>query len=141
MKQQQGFTLVELVIVIVILGILAAVAVPKFVDLSGDAETSAIKAVANSLSSASALNAAGCTLSGQAKRDNKCVQIAKCSDAGNLLTPAMTLGTDASATAYYLKEDTDATTNGESVTCMLQKDLGETEANWTAKFTVIGAAN
>ena len=34
---KKGFTLIELVMVIVILGILAAVAIPKFVDLSGDA--------------------------------------------------------------------------------------------------------
>jgi len=42
-KQQKGFTIIELVVVIVILGILAAVAFPKFQDLSGDAKT----AVAN----------------------------------------------------------------------------------------------
>ena len=39
--KQAGFTLIELVIVIVLLGILAAVAVPKFVDLSSDATTNA----------------------------------------------------------------------------------------------------
>jgi len=38
-KQSSGFTLVELVMVIVVLGILAAVILPKFIDLSSDAQT------------------------------------------------------------------------------------------------------
>lgn len=52
MKTQQGFTLIELIIVIVILGILAATAVPKFVSLSGDARAAVMKAVEGSMRSA-----------------------------------------------------------------------------------------
>jgi len=39
-NNKKGFTLIELIMVIVILGILAAVAVPKFIDLKGDAQVS-----------------------------------------------------------------------------------------------------
>ncbi|ADR18331.1 type II secretion system protein [Calditerrivibrio nitroreducens] len=49
---KKGFTLIELVIVIVILGILAAVAIPKFADLQKDAKISAVKGLGGAISAA-----------------------------------------------------------------------------------------
>ncbi len=55
MKKQNGFTLIELVVVIVILGILAAVAAPKFIDLTSDARISTLKGVEGSIKSGNSL--------------------------------------------------------------------------------------
>src|SRR5574344_2570477 len=52
MKNNKGFTLIELVVVIVILGILSAVAAPKFMDLQKDARISAIQGLNGAIKSA-----------------------------------------------------------------------------------------
>ncbi|MFT5296873.1 MAG: MSHA pilin protein MshA [Colwellia sp.] len=65
LQKQAGFTLIELVIVIVILGILAATAAPKFLDLTGDAKASVVEGVRGALNSAADLAHAKALVAGK----------------------------------------------------------------------------
>lgn len=78
--RQSGFTLIELVMVIVLIGVLAAIAIPKFVDLSSDAKAAATEGVAGALSSAAAINYAA----RKANASNG-VAVDNCDDVGALL--------------------------------------------------------
>lgn len=86
-RPQGGFTLIELVMVIVIVGVLSAVAIPKFIDLSGDAKQAAVDGMAGALASSAAINYA-------ARKANATygVAIATCADTSSALQTAMPTG-------------------------------------------------
>jgi len=63
-KQQSGFTLIELVVVIVVLGLLAATALPKYINITSDARRSSINGVAGGLRAAAALGQAQYVVNG-----------------------------------------------------------------------------
>ena len=122
-SQQSGFTLIELIMIIVILGVLAVTAIPKYIDLQTEAKAAALQGVAGALTAASAINYAGCSVVGNVVTADKCVQVLNCSAVSGLLAAGLPAGyTNADLAA-------DETASGVTHACSLvQTDGGATLA-------------
>ena len=131
-SKQSGFTLIELVSVLVILGIIAAVAVPKFINLTDEARQIQTDMIAKSIESASSLNHAVDIAVEAGISTDTVIAVDNCDDGGSLLADGLPSGysiTSASAG------------NKTPVQCTLTRtgtdpDSGSDE---TATFRIIGA--
>ena len=113
-SSQRGFTLIELVVVIVILGILAAFAVPRFMGMEGEARAATVKNMAGNLRAAATMArgkcmAQGCGAGGTITFENQSVTMVNgypnAATIGNTLQSIQGFTPTIAATTYTLRKD------------------------------------
>jgi MSHA pilin protein MshA len=120
MRKVTGFTIIELVVVITILGILAAVALPKFLNIQNEAYIAAVQGVAGGVASGAAINYGKRLASGSAPAAGDATVINQCTTAvlQRALTGTWPANIVISATAAGALTTT--LTNGTVGTCELK---------------------
>ncbi|AAZ27592.1 prepilin-type N-terminal cleavage/methylation domain-containing protein [Colwellia psychrerythraea] len=127
---QKGFTLIELVVVIVILGILAVTAAPRFIDVQDDARTATLDAIKGSIESVKALVHSKSLIAG-----NETVGAAAASGGAAAVTPVVVVnGVDVNVSFGYPRSNTASVTEWE--VNLLDIAVGAASPNDDGEFVV-----
>jgi len=134
LQKQAGFTLIELVVVIVILGILAATAAPKFIDLTGDAKGSVVDGVRGALNSAADLVHAKALVAGEIS-DTGAISV------GSATVTLVYGWPDADGIADVIDVDADLTESISTTATTYTHSEAVTEATCVATYDVSGVTD
>lgn len=132
MNTQKGFTLIELVMVIVILGILAATALPKFVDMGGEARVAVMKGVEG------AMRGANTGIYAKAAANNQLGATGSVTVAGTAVTTVFGYATN--ATQLALAMDMSPSTDFTVVAGAIQRAGVTTPANCQIAYTAAASS-
>lgn len=137
-RKEKGFTLIELVMVIVILGILAAFALPRFADLGNDARASSLQGLAGAMKSAAAIAhadqlASGATLGTSVTLEGQTVTMVNGYPTANGAGIIAAASVDTTNDYTISTGDTGGTAGGDTISLEIQ-------ANCFVQYTAANAA-
>jgi prepilin-type N-terminal cleavage/methylation domain-containing protein len=128
-KKQSGFTLVELVVVVAVIGVLAVIAAPKIVGVATDARKASLKAVSSGMTAAMARNYAA-----REEDSTAGVSVTTCGDVIDLMSGAVM----PAGYTFDASDDVVSIANGEQEVCTLTTTSNPPLTNI---FYGIGTAN
>lgn len=126
--------MIELIVVIVILGILAAMALPRMIDMRGDANEAALKGMAGTATSAMTVNYAGCGATSHVTAGadaSRCRRVRYCDDVSSLMQVPI------NASQYTVAHTDLSAVNGTTGLC----DITQVDTGNTLQFDGISAGN
>lgn len=138
-RNEKGFTLIELVMVIVILGILAAFALPRFADFGSDARVSSINGLAGSMRSAAAIAHSRQVANSESGTNSVTLERQEITMvAGYPTADSDGIGEAAQISEDYTSVDTGAATPGATITYYIAPDDG-TNSTGSCRVTYTAA--